>query len=378
MSADAHISHNIPIWSTASRLELRTLERDVESDVCVIGLGGSGLACVNQLLDAGMRVVGIDAVDVAAGAAGRNGGFLLGGLAMFHHDAVARLGRAEARTIYQATLAEIQRMAAETPQAVRATGSLRIATSDAELEDCARQIEAMRADGLPAEAYTGLEGRGVLFPADAVFNPAERCSALAAGAIRRGACLFARSPVLRIDDGRAVTERGSIRARHIVVAVDGRLELLLPELSSRVTSARLQMLATGPLGERRYSRPVYARWGLDYWQQLADSCLALGGCRDVGGAAEWTTDATPSAPVQAALTALLRDGLHVDAPITHRWAASVAYTQSGMPILECVRPGVWAMGAYSGTGNVIGALCGRAVAEVIATGRSELAALLRA
>ena len=139
-----------------------------------------------------------------------------------------------------------------------------------------------------------------------------------------------------------------------------------------------QFTSSAPLAERRYSRPIYTRWGLDYWQQLADSRLALGGCRDVGGALEWTTDATPSEPVQAALTALLRDGLHVSAPITHRWAATVGYTQSGMPILEAVRPGVWAMGAYSGTGNVIGAVCGRAVAEAVLTGRSELARLLRA
>jgi glycine/D-amino acid oxidase-like deaminating enzyme len=42
-----------------------------------------------------------------------------------------------------------------------------------------------------------------------------------------------------------------------------------------------------------------------------------------------------------------------------------------------VRSGVWAIGAYSGTGNVVGALCGRAVAELIVRGRSELAQLLR-
>jgi glycine/D-amino acid oxidase-like deaminating enzyme len=82
--------------------------------------------------------------------------------------------------------------------------------------------------------------------------------------------------------------------------------------------------------------------------------------------------------VQAALTALLRGGLGIDAEITHRWAATVGYTGTGLPILEEVRSGVWAIGAYSGTGNVIGALCGRAVAELILRGRSEIAALLTA
>jgi glycine/D-amino acid oxidase-like deaminating enzyme len=43
-----------------------------------------------------------------------------------------------------------------------------------------------------------------------------------------------------------------------------------------------------------------------------------------------------------------------------------------MPIAEEVRPGVWALGGYSGTGNVMGALLGRAVAQRIVRGESRL------
>ncbi|HEX2780127.1 MAG TPA: FAD-binding oxidoreductase, partial [Gemmatimonadaceae bacterium] len=58
--------------------------------------------------------------------------------------------------------------------------------------------------------------------------------------------------------------------------------------------------------------------------------------------------------------------------ITHRWAAPVSYSTDGMPVVEEVRPGVWAAGAYSGTGNVVGALCGRAVAQLVTRGTSDL------
>lgn len=378
MSANTYPSDNMPVWEPAEHLVLPRLVGEVEADVCVVGLGGSGLACVHALIAQGKRVVGVDAVGIAGGAAGRNGGFLLGGLAMFHHDAVTRLGRNAARAIYQETLVQIERMTCETPNAVRQTGSLRIARSDEEFDDCEQQYEAMRADGFPVERYEGAEGRGLFFPADASFDPARRCTTLAAQAIERGARLFVRSPVLSVDDGWVVTESGRVNAAEIVVAVDGRLETILPELAPRVRSARLQMLATAPVPDLSVPRPVYARWGLDYWQQSEDFRLVLGGFRDVGGDDEWTTDTRPSDAVQGALTAFLRDELFITAPVTHRWAATVAYTQTGMPVLEQVRPGVWAIGAYSGTGNVIGALCGRAVADTLVRGRSELAELLRA
>ncbi len=44
------------------------------------------------------------------------------------------------------------------------------------------------------------------------------------------------------------------------------------------------------------------------------------------------------------------------APITHRWAASVSYTPDGKPIGEEVRKDVFVIGAYNGTGNIIGAI----------------------
>ena len=90
----AVISHE-PVWKAAtSAPRCPSSTASVDADVCVVGLGGSGLACISRAArPRAERVVGIDAVSVAAGAAGRNGGFLLGGLAMFHHDAVERFGR---------------------------------------------------------------------------------------------------------------------------------------------------------------------------------------------------------------------------------------------------------------------------------------------
>jgi glycine/D-amino acid oxidase-like deaminating enzyme len=369
---DAHDARGTPLWETGSVAPLPRLEGDVEVDACVVGLGGSGLTCVRELLRLGLRVAGVEAGRVGGGAAGRNGGFLLAGLALFYHDAVARFGHARARAIYELTLGELDRIESEVPALVSRPGSLRIAESDEEMVDCAAQLEAMRADDLPAERYLGAEGRGLLIPGDGTFQPLARCRSLATLALDEGARLFERSPVARIDARGVHTERGLVRAKHVIVTVDGGLERLLPELASRVRSARLQMLATEPTTEIDLPRPVYARWGYDYWQQRPDGVIALGGGRDLGGESEWTANATPTPLVQDALERRLRDTLGVQAPITHRWAATVGYTQDGMPVVSEVRPGVWAVGGYSGTGNVIGALMGRGIARWLVGGDDQL------
>lgn len=355
-----------PVWDEGGSFSLPELRGDVTADLCVVGLGGSGLAAVREGLRRGLRVVGLDAAAVAAGAAGRNGGFLLAGLAAFHHDAAEALGVERAAALYRHTLAELDLMEGLTPDVVRRTGSLRVAASEEELEDCAEQLEAMRRDGLPAEPYAGPEGEGLLFPADRVFDPLARCRRLAALALAEGAQLFARSPAVSVERGEVRTPAGRVGCGAVVVAVDGGLDGLLPELAGRVRTARLQMIATAPTDELRLPRPVYRRYGFEYYQQLPNGRIALGGFRDQGGEGEWTDDARPAAPVQELLERFLREELGVRAPITHRWAARVGYSSGVLPVFARVRGGVVAIGGYSGTGNVVGsALAREAVAVAV-------------
>jgi gamma-glutamylputrescine oxidase len=352
-----------PVWEDGNWQPLAALAGDVAADACVVGLGGSGLACIHELLDLGLSVVGIDAGQVAAAAAGRNGGFLLAGSYHFHHDAVERFGRQRALDIYRLTLSQIDRIERETPAAVRRTGSLRLAASPAELDDCHAQFRAMRDDGLPVESFEAADGAGLLFPQDAAFNPLLRCRLLALAALHRGASLHENSPATDVQQGLVTTRNARITCSHVFIAVDGALPALLPELAGTVRIARLQMLATAPAPEVHIPRPVYSRFGFEYWQQLTDGRIALGGFRDLSDD-EWTGSTDTSAPVQQALERLLRGVLGVRAPITRRWAASVGYTADGLPVFQEPRLGVHAFGAYSGTGNVIGALCGRAAARL--------------
>ncbi|HWH29544.1 MAG TPA: FAD-binding oxidoreductase [Mycobacteriales bacterium] len=357
------------VWeatATAGPPELPPLREPTTADVVVVGLGAAGLTAAVRLAGAGLDVLALDRHGVAAGASGRNGGFLLAGLAEPHHRVVARVGRERAAALHRLTAEALEATAARHPDAVGRVGSLRVSRSAEEDEDVAAQLAAMRADGLPVEPYDGPEGRGLLFPLDGGFQPFTRACGLARAAASAGARLRT-ADVTQVSGAGVRTTAGSVEARRgVLVAVDGGLERLVPALAGRVRSARLQMLATAPAGDVTVERPVYARYGLDYWQQLPDGRLALGGGRDVGGDDEWVDGPGPapvSDPVQAHLERLLRDDVGTAAPVEHRWTGVVAFTPDALPVLAEPEPGLLAVGGYSGTGNLVGPLCAGWAAE---------------
>jgi glycine/D-amino acid oxidase-like deaminating enzyme len=360
---------------------LPPLERDVSADACVVGLGASGLAAVEALADRGLSVVAVDAGRVAAGAAGRNGGFLIGGPELALHRAVERWGAAAAVELYRATLAELDRLAGLLgPEVVRRVGSIRLAgvpgapesaaeaaDREAELADCALQAAALRDHGIGVEDYDGPLGRGLFLPDDAAMNPAVRAIRLATRLLGRAA-LHEHSPVTRIAAGRVTTERGAVAAPVVVVAVDGRLDLLLPQLAGRVRTARLQMLATAPVQTGRLPCPVYGRWGYDYAQQLPDGRLFVGGGRDRFLGEEWTHAVAPTPAVQAHIETVARRMAGTPVDVTHRWAASVGFTSDDRPLCTGVDEGVVAVGGYNGTGNLVGPVAARAAVALALDG----------
>jgi glycine/D-amino acid oxidase-like deaminating enzyme len=206
-------------------------------------------------------------------------------------------------------------------------------------------------------------GCGLFIRENAAIDPRARCRAEAALVSAAGAQLFEGSPVTGLTNGAVETEHGVVRCEHVIVAVDGALTRLLPELAQRVRPTRLQMLASGPHEPGLLPYAISARWGWDYAQQLPDGVIAFGGCRDVDSGSRTSPDGPITDEVQYALERRFRELTGVDPIVTHRWASTVGYTESGLPILEEVRPGVWATGAYSGTGNLLGAVCGRIAAR---------------
>jgi gamma-glutamylputrescine oxidase len=350
----------------------------LRADLCVVGLGAAGLRAAAEAARRGLDVVGVDAGRPGDGASGRNGGFLLAGAADFHHVLARRIGAAGATALYRRTLEGLEEEISLAPDAVRRTGSLRLAVDAAETADCREMAAAMRRDGIAVEDAAGPWGRGLRFPHDAAMHPGRRCAALVQRAEDAGVRLVAHAPARRIDAGAVVTDRVRISAPRTLVAIDGGLELVLPQLAADVRTGRAQMLATGPdaVPAAVVPAPVYARHGYDYWQRLPDGTLALGGGRDLGGDREWTADDAVTAVVQGYLERVLRERIGTRAPVVHRWSGRLGFTRDRMPVCRLLAPDLAVAGGYCGTGNVIGPIAAIGALRLLLDGQSADAALL--
>ena len=96
-------------------------------------------------------------------------------------------------------------------------------------------------------------------------NPLVRLRELSHRVQASGGILHSDTEVVEINGSEVTTKRGVIRCRKVIVAVDGCLEVLIPELQKKVKTARLQMLATSAAPEVKFNRPIYRRYGYDYW-----------------------------------------------------------------------------------------------------------------
>jgi len=374
-----------PYWLDAPYEPRNALDGDIEVEACVIGGGVGGLSCARRLAQHGIETVLLEAGTVAGGASGRNGGFLIAGTAVFHNDAGERYGPDLARAMYARTLEaqrEIYELAAElgAGDALRQVGLLRLAVSEDEADHVREHVRALRKDGFPGELVErddlppALRSTGLvacLTDHDGALHPARWYRLLARAAETAGARLHegspVREPVPAPDEGPVVTDRGSVRARHVIVAADGALPTLVPEYSGRVRSRRLHMVATEPLPPT-LEKLVYARWGHEYFQQQPDGRMLAGGFSDLDGDGSYTDREDGSPAIWERVERYLRDELRIDTAVSHRWTGVVGYSHDSLPYVGEVpgRPRLYVSGGYSGHGNVPGFMCGRDLADMIA------------
>jgi glycine/D-amino acid oxidase-like deaminating enzyme len=355
-----------PYWLEEQSPPRAESKLDGRVDVAIVGAGVTGCSAALRLAEAGLRVRVHDARGIAEGASGRNGGFALGGGAARYDVARETYGAQQAAAYWRWTEQALSRMAELAGDALQRPGSYRLAGDEEERDGIRLEYEALREDGFEVEwlddvpsAAAGRFHGALSHPCDGSIQPARFVRRLAAAAAGAGA---------EFREHDEVSDVEALDAERVVVATDGYGHGLVPELADLIWPTRGQVIASEPLDGVLYDRPHYARQGFDYWQQLPDGRILLGGFRDVSILDELTDVEETTPTIQASLEAFLYELAGRKVAVTHRWAGIFGLTQDMLPLVGAV-PGrderVWVAGGYSGHGNVLGFACGELVADAI-------------
>ena len=342
------MSSSTPFWPPPSERYPGPLPD--RADVLVIGGGITGVSLMHHLKEAGIDGVLVERHRLAAGASGRNAGFLLAGVADSYSEAVRIFGRSRARDIWTMTIENhIEEIEAVAGQEIgyRRKGSSILASGEREAEQLAESAQLMSEDGLDCT----WDGTRLTNPGDGEVTPSLLVGAFArqapAGSVREGVNVTAIEP----GNGDVLVRAGGdeCRAGCVILATNAYTPNLLPQVA--IQPRRAQMLASEPERAALCDQPTYSHFGYRYWRQLPSGEILIGGWRDTAFDVEVGYDERPTAPIQAHLEAHLRE-LGAAGGVTHRWAGTMGFTDSGLPLIGPVdgMPNVYLCAGYNGHG----------------------------
>ena len=298
------------------------------TDVLVIGGGITGVSLMHHLRERGMSAVLVERDHLAAGASGRNAGFLLAGVAESYAAAVRTYGRSRAREVWALTVENHDRQieavgGADVGHA--RSGSAIVASGPDEAGELEESAQLLSEDGFEAS----WDGKTLLNPRDGEVYPTKLVAALAArapaGSIREGV------EVTAVESGGVVHANGATcRAGVVILATNAYTPKLLPQVE--IEPNRAQMLATEPERSRLAEHPTYSHFGYRYWRQMPTGELLIGGWRDTTMATEKTYEDEPTSQIQAHLDEAVH-AMGARGRVTHRWAGTMGFTTTGLPLV---------------------------------------------
>jgi len=356
-------------YYAATRNDLTTyaeLNGEVETEVCVIGGGFTGIATALTLVERGHRVVVLEQNRVSWGASGRNGGQLIHGLggssrlSEFLNDAQLWALHYRGNDIIHSRVARYD------IDCDLKAGYVEVALKQRQMAGLEADYEAHQARGLGdhlrlldeaevsaligTEAYVG----GMTNDLNGHLHPLNLCLGEARAAVEQGALLFEQSEALEIEHGATVrvrTAQGCVVAKKVLIAGNAYHRLERRRLSGLVFPAGSFIIATEPLEDDEIARINPQDLAvcdlnnvLDYFRLSADKRMLFGGRCNYSGREPRSVEASMRPRMLRIYPELA--GKRID----FRWGGNLGIVIKRVPLLGRLSDNVYYSMGYSGHG----------------------------
>ncbi|TFH19839.1 MAG: FAD-dependent oxidoreductase [Myxococcales bacterium] len=366
---------------------------DIDADVVIVGGGFSGLSTALELRAAGLDVVLLESRFAGFGASGRNAGHLTPTIGkdlptltrIYGEKRVRGLARlSEVAIGYVETLLRVHDINCD----YQPVGNVVAATHPLQYANLDRAATVARKCGVPGEILEpgDMRARGLpasfrrdyFEPHGGILDPGRYVMGLRHAVLRAGTRLYERTPLVRIDNGQPVvahTPRGSVRARHLVIATNAYTSQL-GLLRSRVLPSYVQLFRTEPLGaEQRRSLDWHGREGIYTAHEMLESYRLTRDGRIVGGAKHVRYGfgsrvlTEPDGRISTSLEKTFRARFPElrNLRITDHWGGPIAFALDFLPVVGRMgrkQDVLYAVG-YAGHGVAIARYAGRMIADLL-------------
>ena len=366
------------------RVDYPALTEVVETDVCIIGAGYTGLSTALFLLENGFRVTVLEAAKVGFGASGRNGGQIVNSYSRDIDVIEKQVGARQAQLLgemaFEGGRIIRERVAKYGIQCDLKDGGVFAAITGKQLGHLEAQkklweryghtqLELMDERRIREVVGTDRYVGGMLDMSGGHIHPLNLALGEAAAVASLGGAIYEQSPAMRIDRGPQPvvhTPNGQVKAKFVVVAGNAYLGGLVPELASKSMPCGTQVIATEPLSDELAHSLLPqdycvedCNYLLDYYRLTADKRLIYGGGVVYG--------ARDPADIEAIIRPkLLKTFPQLkDVKIDYTWTGNFLLTLSRLPQVGRIGENIYYSQGCSGHGVTYTHLAGKVLAEAL-------------
>ncbi len=371
---------SVSYWQDTAQARAKTTV-----DIVIIGAGLAGLSTAYWIrkLEPTWNIAVVDKGSVGSGASGRNAGFITCGSTEHFSDMIDQYGESKAEEVWKFSeynhnlmIEEFGKKHLEEKCEYRRLGSWTLAASEHEIEVIKSTVEALGNKGANVEwrdrVFEGAEGfhGGAYYKDDGEIHPMKYLNLL-----RDKTPIFENQEVFEIDtSGDLVIVKTNIldfQTNAVVVCTNAWSDQLFSWFKDKISPMRGQIIVTEPVAQ--FLQPSYCSFVLDYFRQLVDGRVLIGGFRnaDIEKEVGYSDEINPS--IHEKLEGFLNEhfptlrGKRID----YRWSGVMGFSKDGYPMTGSLPedPRIFYSGGFTGTGLGYTFAMGRLTAKLMIEGQ---------